>query len=147
MKKIIMLAIVLTTIVGTAFSTPTDAVNKKVLTSFTQAFRNAENVQWEIRKDLFKATFMLNGEKMFAYYNAIGEQVALSRNLSTSQLPITLSAELKSGYNEYWLTDLFEVVTNGDTSYYATVQSATHITVLKADSSSGWVTFRKEKRK
>ncbi len=38
MKKIIVLALVLTTIAGTAFSNPTDAINQKALAAFSKTF-------------------------------------------------------------------------------------------------------------
>lgn len=147
MKKIIMLALVLTTIAGTAFSRNTDAVNQKVLTSFSKSFKNAEEVKWEVRKDLYRVTFKISGQTMFAYYKEDGEQIALTRNISVAQLPLTLASDLKNSYDQYWLTDLFEVAANNETAYYATIQSSTHITILKADGANGWFVFKKEKRK
>jgi hypothetical protein len=145
MKQIIMIALVLSTIATTAFSnTPDEGVNKKVLTSFSRAFSTAQNVNWEIKQQLYKATFKLNGQTIFAYYNGEGQQVAVTRNIAVSQLPLNLASALQGGYNEYWLTDLFEVSTNGETAYYATVETPT--TILKADGTSGWVIFKKDKK-
>lgn len=147
MKKIIMLALVLTTIVTASFSRNMDAVNQKVLSSFSKSFHNAEDVRWEVRKEMYKVAFKINGQIMFAYYNPDGEQIALTRNILPEQLPLNLAVELKSMYNQYWLTDLFEVALQDETSYYATIENATHITVLKADGTIGWMVFSKEKRK
>lgn len=147
MKKIIMLALVLTTIASTAFSNNTNAVNQKVLSSFSKAFNNAEDVQWEITKDLYRATFKSGGQIMYAYYNHDGTEVALTRNIFINQLPLNLSAELKKGFAQNWLTELFEVAANGETAYYATIENATHVTILKADGTNGWVVFKKDKKK
>jgi hypothetical protein len=145
MKKIIMLALVLTITAVTAFSRNADAINHKVLSTFSRTFAKAEDVRWELKKDLYKATFKVNGQTMFAYYNQSGEEVAITRNIHLSQLPLTLANALQEGYNQYWLTELFEVSSNGATAYYATVQSTTHITVLKAEPSEGWMVFKKDK--
>jgi hypothetical protein len=147
MKKFIMLALVLTTIAVSAFANMSDAINQKVLNSFNRSFASAQDVHWELKQGLYKVTFKTAGQEMFAYYNGDGEQVALSRNIRVDQLPLALATELKGGYNTYWLTDLFEVSSNGETTYYATVESSTHITMLKAEGMNGWTTFKKEKRK
>jgi hypothetical protein len=147
MKKIIMLAIVLTTITISAFANNVSGLNQKVLSSFKKSFQSAEVVRWEVRNNLYKVTFKNFDKEMFAYYNAAGEQVALSRNIHIDQLPLSLSSELKKKFSQGWMTELFEVSSNGETAYYATIECSTHVTILKADGTSGWATFQKEKRK
>ena len=147
MKKFIMLAIVLTTITVSAFSNNTYRINQKVLSSFSKSFNHVEDARWETVNNLYKVTFKTAGKEMYAYYNSDGDQVALTRNISIDQLPLTLSSELREKFALSWLTDLFEISTNGETAYYAKMESATHITMLKADGASGWSTFRKDKRK
>jgi len=146
MKQIIMLALVLTTLATTAFSNNTDAVNQRVLNSFSKTFSLAENVNWEVKKDLYKATFKINGQVMFAYYDAKGSEIAVSRNITISQLPLALANELRSGFQRQWLTDLFEISANGQTTYYATVHSSTHITTYKAEGANEWMVYHKEKK-
>lgn len=146
MKKIMMLALVLTTLAGTAFSRNPNEVNARVLKTFSSDFLHAENVTWEAKKDFCKATFTINGQTMFAYYNENGDQLAVTRNLLVAQLPINLASGLQKDFKEYWLTDLFEVAANGETAYYATIQSARHIVVLRADGASEWRVFKKDKK-
>lgn len=147
MKRIIMLAVMLTTITISSFASNISGVNQKVQNSFNRSFKNAEVVRWELKNNLYKITFKNFDKEMFAYYNADGDQVAVSRNIHIDQLPLALGAELKSRFSQGWLTELFEISSNGETAYYATLECATHITVLKADGMSGWATFKKEKRK
>ena len=147
MKKFIMLALVLTTIGASAFANFSDAINQRVLNSFNKSFASAQNVRWEQANGLYKVTFKSAGQEMFAYYSHDGQQVALTRNISVDQLPLSLASKLKGGYDEYWLTDLFEVSANDETAYYATVESSTHITIMKADGLTGWTVYKKEKRK
>jgi hypothetical protein len=146
MKKLMMLALVLTTIAGTAFSRNPTEINAKILKTFSSNFLNAENVSWEAKKDFYKATFTISGQTMFAYYNEEGNQIAVTRNLLLSQLPLTLSTSLQKDFKQYWLTDLFEVSANGETAYYATVQDVKHIVVLKADGTTAWRVFKKDKK-
>ena len=147
MKKIIMLAIVLTTITLSSFAGNVYGINRKAVSTFNKTFQYAEDVRWELRNNLYKVTFKSNGKEMYAYYNTQGEQIAITRNIHSDQLPITLSNELKTYFEESWVTELFEVSANGETTYYATLESATHITVLKAEGTTGWSIFKKDKRK
>ena len=75
------------------------------------------------------------------------ELIVVTRNIHIEQLPLTLSSELKSNFENSWLTELFEISSNGETAYFATLESATHITILKSEGTTGWSTFKKEKRK
>lgn len=147
MKKIIVMAFMLSTFAVSAFATDNTGVNEKALSAFSKSFKYAENVKWEIQSNLYKATFNSGGKVMFAYYNAEGEQLALSRNISLEQLPLALATELTSKFDNSWLTELFEVSVNGETSYYATIENATHTITLKADGTGGWSTLSKEKKK
>ena len=147
MKKFIMLAVVLTTITISSFANGNSDINRKAISTFNKSFSYAEDVRWEVRNNLYKATFKSNGKEMYAYYNADGDQIAVTRNIHIEQLPLTLSSELKSNFEDSWLTELFEISANGETAYFATLESATHITILKAEGTTGWSTFKKEKRK
>lgn len=147
MKKIIMLAVVLTTITVTAFAGNISGINDKVLNSFSKSFQSVEDVRWELKDNLYKVSFKSEGKTMFAYYNADGDQIAVTRNIHIEQLPLSLSSDLKSKFDSSWLTELFELSSDGETAYYATIENATHITILKSEGTSGWSTFKKEKRK
>jgi hypothetical protein len=147
MKKIIMAAIMLSTITVSAFATNTYGINKKALSTFSSSFKEAENIRWEVKENLYKVTFQSFGKEMYAYYNTDGEQIAVTRNVHIAQLPLSLSNELKSNFDNHWLTDLFEVSANGETTYYATLESASHITILKANGISGWSTYKKDRKK
>ena len=83
---------------------------------------------------------------MFAYYSEAGELIAVTRNIVSSQLPIALLTTLKKNYNSYWISDLFEISSNNDASYYVTLQSADQTVVLKSNGISGWEVYKKEKK-
>jgi hypothetical protein len=146
MKQIILSALMLVTIATTAFSKGDDGINKRVFGSFYKSFHNAKEVKWDTHKELVKVSFVLDGQKMFAYYKQDGEQVAITRNLQVNQLPYALGSTLKEKLSNKWLTELFEVSSNGETTYYATLVDVSHVTIFKADASGSWSVFKKEKR-
>ena len=146
MKKILTLALMLAIISTTAFCNPAGRISKSALIAFNKTYSDAKEVRWETVGEYMKVTFITDGQQLFAYYNNIGDQVALSRNIAISQLPICLVNELKSKCTDRWITELFELNSNGETFYFATLYSADQILVLKADPSGNWSTFKKRKR-
>jgi hypothetical protein len=146
MKKAI-LGLALSLLIGTAsFANNDETINQKAEQSFKKEFVHAKDVSWQKSGDLVKATFTLNERVLFAYYNETGDLVAITRNITTDQLPIALLASLKKNYSEYWVSDLFEMVSGGQSNYYITLENADHKVVLKSDDFANWSTFKKEKK-
>ena len=147
MKKTILIWVLLLTVAITnTFANNTEGVNDKVMNTFKKEFVNAKDVEWEIGKQFVKATFKLNEQVIFAYYTPDGEQIAVSRNLLSTQLPINLLTSLKNNYNGFWVTDLFEMAASNETSYFITLESAEHTLVLKSNGADNWQIFKKERK-
>jgi hypothetical protein len=146
MKKVIMLlALVLT--LGTSFAfTGEEAVNKQALQAFKQEFAGATDAAWTVAGSYYKVAFSLNDQKMFAYYNTQGDFIAVTRYISSVQLPMTLQGGLKKNYSAYWITDLFEMANGEGTSYYVTLETADSKIVLKATSGGDWTVYQKNKK-
>jgi hypothetical protein len=146
MKKI-LLGLALFLMIGTAsFANNDETINQKAQQSFKKDFATAKDVQWQKSGELVKATFSLNDKVLFAYYNESGDLVAITRNITTDQLPIALLTSLKKNYSEYWVTDLFEMVSGGQSNYYITLENADHKLVLKSDDFASWTNYKKEKK-
>ena len=145
-KQLITLSLAVLVTISSAFAGNKEGVSDKAIKSFNREFAQARNVEWDTNKELQKATFELNGQVMFAYYNKEGELLAVSRNLATNQLPIRLSASLKQQYSEYWVSDLFEMASNNESSYYITIENADSKTVLRAIGSGDWQLYKKIKK-
>jgi hypothetical protein len=135
MKKIILtLAIVIGTI--SAFAREAE-VTKQVLNAFEKEFADAKDVSWTVSKDHYRACFIYNARYVFAFYTPDGELLAMSRYISSTDLPLNLLSSLKKNYSEYWITDLFEVAKSEGTQYVITVENADTKLILKAGE-GGW---------
>jgi hypothetical protein len=121
-------------------------VNQQAVRAFKNDFATASNIVWEQKDTYTKATFSLNGQVLFAYYNNNGELTAVVRNIVSDQLPISLLASLKRDYNACWITDLFEVAADDQTNYYVTLETSEKKIVLKSQDGEGWQVFSKEKK-
>jgi hypothetical protein len=122
-----------------------DEVSPRAIKSFNSSFKNATEVKWTITDDYFKADFALNGQYVSAFYDTDGKMVALTRNISSLQLPIALQAELKKGYDAYWISDVIEVANETDTSSYITLETADTQHVLKSEGDF-WNNFKKQRK-
>lgn len=147
MKKTILMWLLLVTVgTSTTYARNEETINQQVLEAFKKEFVDAKDVMWTNNRDYVKATFTMNDQVLFAYYTQGGELLAITRNISSDKLPISLLTSLKKNYSEYWITDLFELVAAGNGTYYLTLQNADVELVLKSDEFGSWEVFKKSKR-
>ena len=145
MKKIIiMLAVTISSLAALASE---ENVDKKVLNAFSQEFAGAKDVKWTTNETFYKASFVFNGQYVYAFYQLDGELLAMTRNISSLDLPISLQTSLKKGYEGYWISDLFEISNNEGTKYYITMENADSKLVLKSTNAGDWVSFKKSAKK
>lgn len=144
----ILLTVVSSFFAKTSLATETtNEVTHAALRSFKKTFTNATEVSWShVNEDLYRADFALNGQYASAFYDDKGELIATTRNVPSSQLPLLLQAELKTEYQDYWITDLFELTNGEGTQYYVTLENADEKLVLKAQPSKSWKTFQKGRK-
>ena len=141
MKKIIiMLAIAISSL--TAFAGE-ENVSSTVLNSFNKQFTGAKEVQWTTTNDYYKAAFVYNGQNVNVFYQLDGGLIAMTRNISSLELPISLQTNLKNNYSKYWISDLFEVSNNEGTSYYITIENAETKIILKSNDTGKWHNYKK----
>ena len=141
MKKVLMtLAIAISSLVAFAGE---ENVSKDVISSFNKEFNGAKEVRWTTATDFYKADFILNDQYITAFYNKDGEFLGMTRNISSLNLPLKLQSKIRSEYNDYWITDLFELSDNDGTHYYITVENADSKVLLKSSDNTDWNIFKK----
>ncbi len=144
MKKIILaLAITISTV--SAFAREKE-IDPKVLESFKTEFSAAKDVAWSAGSNFYKAEFIFNSQYVTAFYGLDGELIGLSRFITSVDLPLGLQTSLKKNYNDYWVSDLFEMTKKNSTAYYITLENADTQLVLKATVDEGWVVHKKVKK-
>jgi hypothetical protein len=121
-------------------------VNQQAVKAFNNDFASAKNAVWEQSKDLTKVTFTFGEQVMFAFYNNSGELQAVTRNILSNQLPLSLLTELKKEYNGFWISNLFEMASDDQTSYYVTLENADKTLVLKSVGVNNWSVYSKTKK-
>jgi len=145
-NKILIGVFIFITGISSAFANDKEEVNARIVKSFQKEFAGAQDVQWVTTKEFVKATFTLNEQVVYAYYSSDGNLLGVTRNIVSGQLPMNLLTDLKKNYNNYWITDLFEMATNNENTYYITLEDSDHKLVLKSNGTNGWEVFKKERK-
>ena len=147
-KKIAGLALLAVIMTTTTFAKNIDDknVNQKVLTAFNEKFVKASDIKWNTKQNFIEATFKMNDQFMFAYFSESGELLGISRNILVNQLPLNLQAEVKKNYSSSWVTEMFEIAKENETSYYVTLETADQKVSLKSADGNSWTVFKKTKK-
>jgi hypothetical protein len=146
-KKISILIASLILLFATTFAKASDGkVPENIKTQFGREFYFANNVNWENTAGYYKVSFNAFDKTLFAYYTDDADFIGVAVNILSSELPRSLELELKAENKDFWITGLYKVVTDSKTSYFAELQNADQIIVLKSDDSAGWSFYKKIKK-
>ncbi len=145
MKRLLVTLTLLFSLVSMSSFASEEKVTSAVLRSFNSSFKNVAEVEWTARKNFYKASFNFNGQYVNAFYKTSGEMIALTKNISSTQLPLGLQTSLKNEIKDLWITELFEVANEEGTTYYVTLENADTKLVLKSSSNS-WSTYQKQSK-
>ncbi len=141
-KKIALaVALLLTVGISSSFATPTDGRTEVINASFRKDFKKAQLITIEVSKNYTKLTFKMNEMVMFAFYSDNGQLLAVTRNITSNQLPIQLLLKMKKDYANFWITDLFEFNGDGTSTYYMTMENADSSVTLRSNGSDSWEVY------
>jgi len=146
MKRIMMMVVMALTLGTTYAFTGEEPISNRALEAFRTEFNGATEVSWAAGTDSYKVTFTLNDQKLFAFYTTDGEFIAVTRYISSIQLPLNLQTNLKKMSGKYWITDLFELSDRDGTSYYLTLENADTKIVLRSTAGNDWSLYEKNKK-
>ena len=144
MKRIVLIFTLALTFLGFSSFAEDIRVSQGALQSFHSSFKAASDVKWTRAANYYKADFIFSGQYISAFYDAEGSLIAMTRYISSLQLPIALQASIKNNYSNFWINDLFEVANEEGTTYYITLQSGDKKLILKSLSNSKWEGYKKQ---
>jgi hypothetical protein len=145
MKRLLVTLTIALSLISLSSFANGEGVSPMAMKSFNRSFKAATEVKWTVTDNYFKADFALNGQYVSAFYDAQGKMIALTRNISSLQLPIALQADLKDRFEAYWISDVLEVANDEGTSYYITVETADEKLTLKSNGDT-WSSFQKQRK-
>ncbi len=86
MKKLFITALVALAIGTTAFAGP-KSISAKVTNHFTNTITKVQNVSWKTDAHFDKVSFVINNEKVDAFYSMQGELIGTNNAIAFNMLP------------------------------------------------------------
>ena len=120
-------------------------VSSAIVNSFKTSFNNTSDIKWKDCGSFVRADFNMSGQYVTAYYDQNAALMAVTKNIPSVQLPVTLQANLRKNYRNFWVSDLFELSDESGTTYYATVENNDAKITLKS-SGGTWTTYKKQRK-
>ena len=118
MKKIFLsLSLILTAAVSTAFANIIPKPDRGVEEVFKKEFAGAEQVTWSQEENYQKATFILGGYRVVAYFNEENEFAGCIRNILYDQLPLIVTKTVDKKFPGADLLEISEITNGEGTSY------------------------------
>jgi hypothetical protein len=139
-------ALLLTIGVGSSFARNTTSGDDNAHAYFHKDFQQAELLETKTGPEYTRFTFKMNGIILAAYYSSSGELLAITHNITSTQLPLSLMMQIRHDYANYWISDLFELNRNGDSNYYITLESADKTITLRSNEYT-WEEFSRSAKK
>jgi len=144
-KKFITVVAALALLVSTSFANNTTEPSQDIKTEFNRLFTNSTNVKWQMVSNFYMATFKQGEQYLTAYFNPLGKMEAVSRNISTTALPLMLQKGLEDRRKNNWITETAELVNNNGTQYYITLENANTKTIYQS-SGSEWTVYKSSEK-
>lgn len=118
MKKIIISFFLLLT-AGLSVSIASETFNpsQRVLDEFKKEFSSAQSVSWGQEEGYEKATFVLGGRRVIAWFSESGQLEGSIRDIFFDQLPLTVMTAVDKRFAE---ADIFSVseINNTEGTFY-----------------------------
>jgi hypothetical protein len=120
-------------------------VDPKILSAFQKEFSFAKNAKWEVKGNLTQVNFLLNDQRVTAWYNSDAEIETTARNILYNQLPISVIRTLEKEYAGAEFFGITEVDRNNETYYQIRADEKNKKYLLKASPSGNIIVLKKIK--
>lgn len=132
MKKLFFAVIAALMLTSTAIASDGGKnVNYWVLNKFNSTYVDAKDVTWIVTDKFAKASFLMDGERMEAYYTTDGEFIAESKAIPTAELPRAAKKALDKKYKDFTIKEVIEYSTADRVEYYVSLDSPKTSKILK----------------
>jgi hypothetical protein len=132
MKKLFVLAVSLTMIAATAFSSPRE-VNEKVLKAFNETFAAAKNVEWQEYDQYYQANFKQDDIQIRVQYDENGKLLKTTRYYSEKQLMPNIVAKLKNKYSKAEIAGVTETTSEDEVSFVVNLKDDDNWYIVRSD--------------
>jgi hypothetical protein len=147
MKKIfVSVSLLLTAGLSSVFAGNDQNPDRKVLEGFNQEFARAEYVTWSKQDDFDKATFLLGGNRVVAFFNQEGKLEGSAREIDFTQLPLVIMIAVEKRFTNAEIYKVTEISNENGTSYRLELEANNKKYKIKADQDGNTYIIEKLKK-
>ena len=132
MKKIILSAVLLVSIVAVTSASPYE-VNEKVLKAFNTTFAKAQDVVWHEYDNIYQANFKQDDIQIRAQYDQEGSLIQTIRYYGERQLLPNIVSRLKKRYAGREIFGVTETSSDEGVAFLVTLKDEKNWYVVKSD--------------
>jgi hypothetical protein len=132
MKKIILSAVLLVSIVAGAAVSPSE-ISEKVLKAFSETFDKAKDVTWHEYENYYQANFKMEEIQVRAQYDQDGGLLKTMRYYGEKQLLPNIVSKLKKKYGTREIFGVTETTSPEEVSFSITLKDDKNWYVVKSD--------------
>jgi len=118
-KKLLTAAFAVTFLTATAFATEEEDKDKAIQ-NLKKEFKTAKDIQWKVTDNYIKASFTWNNQDLEVFYNYEGEEIARSKHIEPSSLPLDAQQAIDKKYPGYRYDETVEFTSPETGRYYYT---------------------------
>jgi hypothetical protein len=111
-------------------SAQSQPVPNSIIHAFTYTYPVATKTAWSKAGNLYKAEFLLDEEKHYAFFDLSGELVALTHYIPVSKLSARLQKELSASFPAHNILEVLEVTSDSNVDYFASAEKDGFISTL-----------------
>ena len=141
-----MAALMVVTVAASAFAKEPKIVNSAAVNNFAIEYKKASDVNWSTTDIYVKATFVLNQQRMEAFYNLEGDKIGTSKAFNTEELPTTAKRALAKKFNGYTVSQSIEFQGTDETAYFISADNEKESVILKVNGDGNLSTFQRTKK-
>ncbi len=145
MKKLLITALFAIAVVAGAFAAP-KKVSSAILANFNNQYKEASNVTWVITNNYTKAEFTADNTKMEVYYNADGDIIATSKNITLDELPLDVKRNFAKKFEGYNVKEAIKFDGFEEVSYYISGENEKEAVIIKVNDRGDVSLYKRTKK-
>ena len=111
--------------------------------NFTAQFKHISEVEWKSGENYTKATFVLNGLRTEALYDATGEFIGTNQAVSLDELPVKAKRAFAKRYDGYTVKEAIRFQGLEEDAYFINAENEKGSVMLKVEDNGAISSLRK----
>ena len=131
MKKLFISGLLMIAVAASSFAAGGNETNFAAKRNFTSQFKHISEVEWKSGENYTKATFVLNGLRTEALYDATGEFIGTNQAVSLDELPVKAKRAFAKKYDGYTVKEAIRFEGAEEDAYFINAENEKGSVILK----------------